>query len=237
MKPFKFGDKKFLVPALITPLLMAPMGISAAELDIKVTNITSGLIFTPLLITGHAADNPLFHSGTPASAGLELVAESGSNNHLLTEATNAGAVAVNNPANGLLLPGDSVSTNISTSDNQMYLSIVGMILPSNDGFVGLDSWKIPTTPGTYSIRLNAYDAGTEANDELRASMPVPPPLASGVLALGTNGTGVINTIPNDKVHIHPGSVGDFNPTGGISDINAAVHRWLNPVAAVTVTVR
>ena len=30
-------------------------------------------------------------------------------------------------------------------------------------------------------------------------------------------------------------IGDFDATGGISDINAAVHRWLNPVARVTIT--
>jgi len=41
-----------------------------------------------------------------------------------------------------------------------------MLLRTNDGFVGLDSLRIPRAPGTYSYYLYGYDAGTEANDEL-----------------------------------------------------------------------
>ena len=55
--------------------------------------------------------------------------------------------------------------NLTTSATQKYLSIAAMFLPSNDGFVGVDSWPIPTQPGTYTFRMNGYDAGTEANAE------------------------------------------------------------------------
>ena len=47
------------------------------------------------------------------------------------------------------------------------LSIIGMIVPSNDGFVALHKLVLPSTPGTYTYMVNAYDAGTEANDEIR----------------------------------------------------------------------
>jgi hypothetical protein len=115
-----------------------------------------------------------------------------------------------------------------------------MILPSNDGFIGLDNWAIPTEAGTYTVYLNAYDAGTEANDELRGSgapgmpgMPVPPPLDP---LLGSNGSGVTNESTNTNVHIHPGNIGDDSMTDGSSDVSNSVHRWLNPVAKVTITV-
>ena len=115
-----------------------------------------------------------------------------------------------------------------------------MILPSNDGFVGLDSWEIPAEAGTYTVFLNAYDAGTEANDEVRGSgalgeagMPVPPPLDASI---GMNGTGVTDMEANDKVHIHRGSLGDDDMSAGKSDINNSVQRWLNPVAKLTITV-
>ena len=49
-----------------------------------------------------------------------------------------------------------------------YLSILSMLIPTNDAFVGLDSVKIPTEPGTYTYMLHAYDAGTELNDELNS---------------------------------------------------------------------
>ena len=38
------------------------------------------------------------------------------------------------------------------------------------------------------------------------------------------------------VHIHRGSLGDDDITGGKSDLDNTVHRWLNPVARITVTV-
>ena len=106
------------------------------------------------------------------------------------------------------------------------------MLPTNDGFVGLDSWAIPATPGTYSFTVNAYDAGTEANDELSVNIPQPP-VEFGV---GTGGTGVSSSDSNTMIHIHRGSIGDSDATGGISDLDNQVHRWLNPVARITVVI-
>ena len=53
---------------------------------------------------------------------------------------------------------------------------------------------------------------------------------------GTGGTGVAGDDQNPNVHIHRGTVGDLDPFGGPSDLDAAIHGWLNPVAKVTVTV-
>ena len=147
---------------------------------------------------------------------------------------------VANPAGGLLMPTASTTATFTTADTNTALSIVGMLLPTNDGFVGLNSWPIPQEAGTYTVYLNAYDAGTEANDEIRGGgapgapgMPVPPPLED---LIGTGGSGVTTTINNAMVHIHPGNLGDADMMGGQSDIQNTVQRWLNPVAKVTVTV-
>ncbi len=91
---------------------------------------------------------------------------------------------------------------------------------------------------TYNV--NAYDAGTEANDEIAgggapgvAGFPVPggSPVES---AVGTGGSGISASAEN-YVHIHRNVLGDHDASGGASDIDAVVHRWLNPVARVTVT--
>ncbi len=221
-------------------LALSAHSLQAAELTIDVQNLTQGLYFTPLLLVAHSDDNSLFELGETATAELQAMAEGGSLDGLVSIGTSIAADAAANPAGGLLLPGASTSTMLSTMDGNNVLSVVGMILPSNDGFVGLDNWAIPTEAGTYTIYLNAYDAGTEANDELRGSgapgeagMPVPPPLEP---LLGTGGTGITTTEDNATVHIHRGSLGDSDSSGGSSDIDSSVQRWLNPVAKVTVTV-
>lgn len=116
-----------------------------------------------------------------------------------------------------------------------------MLLPTNDGFVGLDAWEIPETAGTYYLNVNAYDAGTEANNELvtadsGASGVLGIPAAPGMDA-GANGTGVTDAETNQSVHIHRGSLGDDDLTAGKSDLDNRVHRWLNPVARIRVVVQ
>ena len=224
---------------LVTGLFTASFA-QAAELEITVENLTRGIAFTPILIAAHDMESHLFVTGEMASTELQAMAEGGDISGLEMGATSVAADVATNPAGGLLMPAMSTTTMLSTEQMNTQLSLVAMLLPTNDGFVGLDSWTIPETPGTYSVYLNAYDAGTEANDEVRGSgapgeagMPVPPPLES---MIGMNGTGVAASITNDKVHIHPGNIGDAEIDGGNSDIQNTVHRWLNPVAKVTVVV-
>lgn len=219
-------------------LAAASQSALAADLTIEVQNLTQGLYFTPVLSIAHSADNSLFEIGETAIPEIQEMAEGGS---LAGLATIGEAISANFAnTEGLTGPGMSQTVNVTNDDGNTVLSIVGMILPSNDGFIGLDNWTIPTEAGTYTVYLNAYDAGTEANDELRGGgapgtpgMPVPPPLDP---LLGTNGSGVTNTESNTTVHIHPGSIGDDAVDVGASDIDNAVHRWLNPVAKVTITV-
>ena len=135
-----------------------------------------------------------------------------------------------NPAGGLLAPASSTAFSLSNSSGNDYLSVAAMMLPTNDGFIGLDSWEIPTEAGTYTVYLNAYDAGTEANDEIIANIPNP----IGITATGASG--VTEDISNANVHIHPGVLGDDDEEGGISDLDSSAHRWLNPVAKLTIVV-
>jgi hypothetical protein len=225
---------------LLASSLLATHSALAADLDITIQNLTGGLHFTPILVVAHTPDASLFELGDTASTELQAMAEGGSLDGLVTIGSAINADSVANPASGLLGPTQSTTTMLMTDDTNSVLSIVAMILPSNDGFIGLDNWLIPTDAGTYTVYLNAYDAGTEANDELRGGgapgepgMPVPPPLDP---LLGMNGTGVTAMQNNTTVHIHPGNIGDDDNSGGSSDVNNSVHRWLNPVAKVTIVV-
>ncbi|MCM0612921.1 spondin domain-containing protein [Marinobacter sediminum] len=223
-------------------LAAAPILSQAAEFDVEIHNPTRGLYFTPLLVTAHPAGVTLFETGSAASSELQAMAEGGDISGLVTLMNTAGATTVQDPAAGLLIPGASATATLNTDNAaaNTQLSIVAMLLPTNDGFLALNNLEVPTEPGTYTYNLNAYDAGTEANDEVRGSgtpgqpgMPVPPPLDP---VLGNNGTGAASSAEG-YVHIHRGNLGDTDLTGGNSDIVSTLHRWLNPVARVTVTVK
>lgn len=225
----------------VLALALASSTTMAQELSITVTNLTQGLHFTPVITAAHTSENNLFMASAMASIELQAMAEGGDISGLVSLLTNADANINENPAMGLLAPTMSASFTLTNDSANTHLSLAAMVLPSNDGFVGLDSWAIPEEAGTYTIFLNAYDAGTEANNELRGSgapgeagMPVPPPLEA---LIGMNGTGVTDMESNSKVHIHRGSLGDSDMSAGTSDINNSVQRWLNPVAKLTITVQ
>lgn len=215
------------------------LSVNAQDLDIVVTNLTQGLYYTPIIIAAHNADTYLFKAGMEASSQLQAMAEGGDISGLSTMLSADNADLVENPAQGLLAPSTSVSTTLSTTDGNMYLSLTAMMLPTNDGFVGLNSWPIPTEAGTYTLLLNAYDAGTEANDEIINGGGAPGVPGIPVAPGGDGGTGAlgVTTVEENKmVHIHRGSLGDDDLAGGKSDLVNTVHRWLNPVAKVTITV-
>ena len=220
-------------------LTLASQQALAADLTIEVQNLTQGIYFTPVGVVAHSPDASLFEVGEAASPEIQAMAEGGSLAGITTIADSVGADMLAETAAGPLGPTKSVSGNLMTADGNTVLSIVAMVLPSNDGFVGLDNWTIPTEAGTYTVYLNAYDAGTEVNDELvGGGAPGTPgfPPAPFLSDLGSGGSGITTTETNTTVHIHPGNIGDDSATDGVSDVKNSVHRWLNPVAKVTVTV-
>lgn len=259
--------------------LLGTVGIAqAVELKVTLTNLTQGMHFTPRLLVSHADSVDIFEAGEAPSTPLAWLAEAGVIGTAAVDDT-AGTEdfgsyledasrAANNTwqqFGGLLAPATTSSEYTFETDGHEYLSMAAMLVPTNDAFVGLDSWKIPTTAGTYIINLNAYDAGSEGNDEINPTRTdvtevgtnnalgaygVPgvaaPPVTQS--ALGTGGAGVALQIDdNDQladgadtregiVHIHRGVLGDTDNSAGVSDLDATVHRWLNPVARITVVV-
>ncbi|WP_394130200.1 spondin domain-containing protein [Shewanella maritima] len=232
--------KRTLVNAGLLLAGLSSLSVNAAEIEVSVTNLTHGNHFTPILLAAHDSDNHLFQVGEMATPALQKMAEGGDIADLDSAVMGINGVTSANPAMGLLAAGHSVDgVMLDTGDNDR-LSIVAMVLPTNDAFIGLDSWEIPSEAGTYTVYVNAYDAGTEANDEIIngggmlgvAGIPAAPG-GDG----GSNGTGVMDGASNTYVHVHPGVLGDTDADGGASDLDSRIHRWLNPVAKVVVTVK
>ncbi|MBB1270796.1 spondin domain-containing protein [Shewanella sp. SR44-3] len=219
---------------------LASVSVQAAQIEVSLVNLTHGNHFTPVLVAAHGSDSHLFEVGKSATPALQKMAEGGAIADLDAAVMGAGGVTLANPAAGLLAPGANFEGAMLDTLTQTHLSVVAMILPTNDAFIGLDGWKIPTEAGTYTVYLNAYDAGTEANDEIINGGGMPGvagiPAAPGGNG-GANGTGVMDGSTNANVHIHPGVLGDTDAAGGASDLDSRIHRWLNPVAKLVVTVK
>ena len=232
--------RKSLLSVLAAGTALFGHSASATQFDVEIVNLTNAINFTPFLVAAHPEGTSLFATGEPASANLQAMAEGGDISGLVADVNSLGATVVENPAGGLLGPASSTTFSMNTDGTSNdRLTIVAMLLPTNDGFAGLNAVAIPTEPGTYVFNVPAYDAGTEANDEIvnGGGAPGTPGIPADPSGLsGTGGTGAAEADANGNVHIHRGALGDTDPTGGVSDIDSRVHRWLNPVARVTVTV-
>lgn len=260
----------------ITSVLLANFAgtaVNAQTIEVAITNLTHAQSFTPRLVVAHDATVDTFEAGTEASTALAWLAEAG----VIEDEQNANSAGQNfeallgpestdNGSNtwrrfgGLVPPSTELSYSFDTM-GYPYLSVLTMLIPTNDAFAGLDSIAIPTEPGTYTYNVNAYDAGTELNDELNSARTDVveagtgnalggyglPGVAGGPASpvpLGVGGTGVAVQIANGEVedgtdgpvHIHRNVLGDTDDAGGASDLGSTVHRWLNPVARITIVV-
>ncbi|CAM9317205.1 unnamed protein product [Ascophyllum nodosum] len=178
--------------------------------------------FSPVLVVAHTSDVALFQEGLPASDAIKLMAEDGDNSALLELAGSddvapfiCGAAVGEAP----LFPGETTRLSLMVDDevcgDNAKFSLVSMLINTNDAFVGIDTDDLDTT----KVFPPAYDAGTEANNELCACIPGPACDAdSGNLEDGP-GEGYIHI--NRGVH-------------GVGDLTASVHDWRNPVAEVFV---
>jgi len=233
---------KLFTSAVVMAASIASTQVVAQDLSITVTNLTHGMDFTPILVAAHDDRGNLFDIGSPASASLQAMAEGGS---LALLQTDLDGITATYTQSAPLLAGNNtvLALNTDATPANTRLSVVSMLLPTNDAFLGLDAIDIPAAAGTYTYYLNAYDAGTEANNELLAVDGGVPgtlgmPNAPFVITNGTGASGGVagpDTI--NKVHVHRGGLGDDNLTAGNSDLVNTVHRWLNPVARVTVVVK
>ena len=182
---------------------------------VTITNITAGQSFTPLMAVTHRKGHPLFSLGEPASPELTRIAEGGDTMPLQDTLLNSGMGYDAASSGGLLGPGESVTISVKAKGKFKYLSVVAMLLPTNDGVVAVNGIKLPKKQRMVMAR--GYDGGTELNDELCAN--IPGPHCGGAPFSDEDGEGY--------VHIHPGIF-------GIGDLQASDYDWKNPIAKITV---
>ena len=199
-----------------------PPAAAAPRFEVTVTNLTRGQQFTPILVASHQEGVRLFVLGSPASSELATLAEEGNTAPLaalLLATPGVGDIAT---SAGLLDPGRSITISVDAGGGFDHLSVAAMLIPTNDGFFALNGVEGPSGHQTLTLYSPAYDAGSERNDELCASIPGPFFTECG----GAGGGGKPGG-GEGYVHIHAG-------IHGIGDLDPARRDWRNPVAQITI---
>lgn len=180
---------------------------AAGSVTIAFRNLSAFQPMTPPVVALHNApdaDNGirLFEVGTVASDEVREIAENGNNDPLaavaasqITAGTVSDAGVAAPEAGGPLTPGATSSITLTPEMPDQVLSIVAMVVCTNDGFTGVDS--IPVEAGTFTTPI--YDAGTETN-VLTLDYWVPPCSAGAV-------TSNLTDIEGGVITAHPGQTG------------------------------
>lgn len=194
---------------------------SAAQFEVSITNISKGVAFTPFIAATHTNALSFFELGAPASVEIAQIAEGGNIAPLQEVLASSSAVYGSTSTAGLLMPGETVTLAVDAPRYALWwskLSLAAMLLPTNDTFVSLNGVRLPAK-GSVTYLANAYDAGSEPNDELCANIPGPTCGGEGY-SPAVDGEGFVYPAPG---------------THGEGDLSVEAYGWSGPVAKVTVT--
>ena len=205
-----------------TPTPTATPEPVAATFEVAIANTTHAQPLSPPAVLLHNATVVAWQVGSPASEGLEVLAESGDPADLIDQSTVVdSAVGSTNIA-----PGDSVTLTVEGELNDLFLTVAAMLVNTNDAYTGTAGWYVGMLEIGQSEQFLApvYDAGTEANTESAATVPGP--------AAGGEGFNAARDDVNFVAH-HPGVVtlADGLPSSALEGI----HRFDNGAMLVTVT--
>ena len=145
-----------------------------------------------------------------------MLAEDGDPRPLLAELAANDEVS-GTAVNGALLHPGKTATVMIDSGGANRLSIVSMLVTTNDAFLGVESLNLSEMGPRTVVWAPAYDAGSEANNEDCDFIPGPP----------CHSMGVRDAAGRERfIHVHSGIVGD-------GDIPSA-YDWRNPVARIVI---
>lgn len=193
-------------------------GFGQAVYKVTITNLTRGQIFSPPIVITHNKDFHLFETGEPAAYELARLAEDGDPSGLMDLAEDDPDILDYTVAHGPVLPGQAVTVEVPANLRFNRISLAGMLVTTNDGFVAVRGKGIPLGQRKATFEARAYDAGSEANSEECAYIPGPPCGNGGVHH---------DAEAEGYVHIHGG-------IHGIADLLPERDDWKNPVAEITI---
>ncbi len=191
------------------------------EFEITIENLTpatgpgASQPFAPPLLATHTPLYHIFRLGKFASDELAQIAQdavSGPMVDMLNESDFVYDVA---QGDGVVFPGSSTTIRIKARPGFHKLSIVSMLVNTNDAFTGVDGLRLPAF-GTKVYYMHTYDAGSEKNTELKGHIPGP--------CCGTPFEGIPT---HERIHFHKGIT-------GVGDLSPDMYGWDEPSAKITI---
>jgi hypothetical protein len=211
-----------MLGTLVAAALLIPAAGSSPSGDrtweVTVTNLTrpGSQPLSPPLFVVHSNRADIWSVGDVASHPVAAIAEDADN--APAEAAFAqlpGVSDVFTGAGGPIPPGTSRTYTVETSGPFNRLTVLTMLVNTNDGFTGLDSEHLRGRGETRSTM--AYDAGSEVNNELTGF--IPGPCCNHPFVRDPEGA---------LIRMHEGITGR-------GDLSPATYGWSGPVARIQVS--
>jgi hypothetical protein len=187
------------------------------EWRVTITNLTpaGSQPLSPPLFAVHSNRADVWSVGEIANHGVAAIAEDANNAPLESAlAGNPNVRDVFTGAGGPIMPGTSRTYMVETSGRFNRLTVLTMLVNTNDAFTGLDSLRAHGHGATLNRR--AYDGGSERNNEDADFIPGP-------------------CCNHPFVRDPEGAV--IRPHGGITgigDLDPAVYGWSEPAARIRI---
>jgi Spondin_N len=184
---------------------------------VTVTNLTpaGSQPLSPPLFVVHSNRADVWGLGEIASHGVAAIAED-ANNTVLESALDGfpGVRDVFTGSGGPIPPGASRTYMVETAGRFNRLTLLTMLVNTNDAFTGLDGMHVRGHGGT--LRSRAYDAGSERNNEDVDF--IPGPCCNNPFVRDPEGA---------VIRMHAGIT-------GVGDLDPDVYGWDEPVARIQI---
>lgn len=184
--------------------------------EITVENLTKTQPLSPPLAVIHKANKAVWKKGHIASHGVAAIAEDANNSILESALPRArGFLSAETVAQAPILPGESAFFEVTTKGRYNRLSLLAMLVKTNDAFSGLNAISLHRVKDKRVFKRMAFDAGSEENNQLATHIP-------GL------GNPMVRAPEGDVIRKHPGI------KDGVGDLTVASEGLSGPVIKVTV---
>jgi hypothetical protein len=205
--------------------------------DVTIVNLMTGQPLSPGVVVTHTAQADVYEVGQEASNGVKRIAEDGNPNpaakelegkpgfdHVMTFQKEIVPMNVPAPLDPAPRPANTSKVRVTARPGTDRLSVVTMLVCTNDGFTGVDAVQLPTGFDPVAFETQAYDARAEVNNE-KFEFIVDGCTAAGPIKRPPNGN---QFAPENGVIIpHPGIQGN-------ADLRREAHGWEGPVVRIIV---